>query len=97
MKGGSGLKPRHTVERCLFTLGANYAEVYHPNNTNRSHMKRSIYHEYTIDQLLSWAKHLYYQSAKKYHPDLNSGNDDKMKQMNKAYAGLKRILSYKLL
>jgi len=93
-------KKRTTINSCLLTLGANLEEVYRRGKpkTARYAGYRTIYDQWPKAEILGWAGDLYRRAIKLYHPDLHGGRrryQEKMQDLNLAYEGLKRILSYR--
>ena len=59
--------------------------------------KRSIYDKYTRDELRSWAKYLYIEALKEYHPDKHPENPrlftEICQELGKAYQQALHILN----
>jgi hypothetical protein len=72
---------RHSINFCLWVLGAPKDEVYYHENdrilrTPQHASKRSIYDKYSKQELRDWATHLRNEALKKYHPDHHQGKED---------------------
>jgi len=80
----------YSINKCLVELGAPPDEVYyckypvnkqgHYYNYSKTrkmkiyHANRSIYSRYTKDELWNWAKYLYKEKLKEFHPDKHKTN-----------------------
>jgi hypothetical protein len=92
---------RKSINHCLLVLGAPHDEVYYSSNdripkTSHRASNRSIYDNYERHELLAWARYLYVESLKKYHPDIHPENPrlytEICQELGKAYLRAKRIL-----
>jgi hypothetical protein len=93
---------RKSISHCLLVLGAPRAEVYHSGNDRRlrtphNASSRSIYDDYTRQELLEWAEHLYVDALKRYHPDKHPENPrlytEICQELSKAYLRARKILN----
>lgn len=100
---------KKSINHCLLVLGADVKEVYFDHNIQKkvnprckllnpcNATPRSIYDDLSCAEMLDWAKHLYIESLKKYHPDLHPENPrlytEICQELGKAYEHAKHILN----
>ena len=94
---------KHSVNFCLWILGAPHSEVYVNRHGNDWRLRlptnakqRSIYDRFSKHELRDWAKYLRNESLKKFHPDLHKGKEKYYtavcQNINEVYAVAMKIL-----